>query len=77
VKIEFEEVKPPFTLYHGTSGDFLDSIKKEGLHAQTRNFVHLSKDFETATEVAKRRTNPTVLTIHANLMYFDKYKFFK
>ena len=51
IDLELEAVEPPETLYHGTIGQFLGSIKKEGLQRRSRQFVHLSKDVETALAV--------------------------
>lgn len=48
VDLELEEREPPEFLYHGTIGAFLDSIRKQGLQRQSRQYVHLSKDVETA-----------------------------
>lgn len=68
--------KPPSILYHGTATRFLVSIKKEGLTSQSRQYVHLSQDKETALQVAKRHGKPTILEIDALEMYQDEYKFF-
>lgn len=75
VKIEFEEVIPPEFLYHGTVQRFIDSIMKNGLSKQKRNYLHLSKDIETATSVGSRRGDAVILKIHALEMYNDGYKF--
>lgn len=45
----------PKFLYHGTKTQFLDSILKNGLLPQGRNYVHLSPNRETAVRVASRR----------------------
>ncbi|MGU0159894.1 RNA 2'-phosphotransferase [Escherichia coli] len=42
---------PPQFLYHGTAGRFLDEIKKQGLIAGERHYVHLSADEATARKV--------------------------
>lgn len=44
----------PNVVFHGTSVDAVASILKEGLLPQSRLYVHLSVDQETATTVGKR-----------------------
>lgn len=76
IDLELEAVEPPETLYHGTIGQFLGSIKKEGLQRRSRQFVHLSKDVETALAVGRRRGKPVVLQIASGRMFEDGYEFF-
>lgn len=76
VQIEFPETIPPRFLYHGTVQKFIDSIMKNGLNKQTRNYLHLSKDVETATNVGSRRGDAVILKINALDMYNDGYKFY-
>jgi len=64
VDLEFTEVKKddaPKVIYHGTKVDILDILKKEGLRPQSRHYVHLSKDLDTATAVANRRRGKNVI----------------
>ena len=75
IKINFLETIPPRFLYHGTVQKYVDSIMKDGLKKQTRNYLHLSKDLETAISVGSRRGNPVILKINALDMYHDGYKF--
>ena len=67
---------PPFTLYHGTSIDKVDSILKTGLQKRDRHHVHLSKDTITATSVGKRHGTPVLLEISSREMFTDGYKFY-
>lgn len=60
-KIEKQVSKPPKILYHGTTPEFYNKIKDEGLKHMQRQYVHLSLDIDTAIIVAKRRTNTPVL----------------
>lgn len=76
VDVELREVRPPDRLFHGTADRFIDSIFKEGLKPQTRLYVHLSYDKETALNVGKRHGNPVVLVIDAKRMYDDGIKFY-
>ena len=54
--------KNPF-LYHGTSEKYLEDIKRDGLLPQTRQYVHLSLDEETAINVGKRHGGETYVII--------------
>ena len=77
-ELSFEELlhKNPF-LYHGTSSRFIESIKKEGLTPQTRKYVQLSPDIETAINVGKRHGGNTyVITIDALEMKRDGKKIY-
>jgi putative RNA 2'-phosphotransferase len=77
VNLGLKEIKPPLFLYHGTSTDFLDNIKKEGLRKMSRQHVHLSADTETAFNVGKRHGKECVLVIAAEWMYTNKFTFYK
>lgn len=76
VDLQFKEEKPPFELYHGTAIKFLDSIMTTGLVKGSRQYVHLSKDVDTAFKVGKRHGKPVVLVIDCDRMVSDGYKFF-
>lgn len=76
VDVELLEKAPPDILYHGTATRFLDSIFTKGLTKQTRKYVHLSKDYDTAIKVGKRHGNPVVLKIDAARMWCNGYKFY-
>ena len=65
VVIEMEAPEPPELLYHGTATRFLDTIMKDGLKPMTRQFVHISPDYETAVKVGSRHGKPVVLKIRA------------
>lgn len=76
VQIEFASPEPPEYLYHGTATRFLDSIMKDGLKPMTRQWVHISPDYETAIKVGKRHGNPIVLRIRAKEYMAAGNKFF-
>ena len=76
VVIEFESPEPPEYLYHGTATRFLDSIFKEGLKPMSRQYVHISRDFETAVKVGKRHGSPVVLIIDAKRFKADGNKLY-
>ena len=75
--IKKEEMIPPDVLYHGTTHRALDRILKEGLKPMSRQYVHLSKDVDTALSVGKRRDDkPVLLSVDAKKAYEDGIKFY-
>lgn len=76
IDLELEPRRPPEFLYHGTVGQFLPSIREQGLQRQSRQYVHLSPDTETAEKVGRRRGAPVVLQVAADRMHADGYEFF-
>lgn len=77
MKILKEEKMPPNVLYHGTARRFLKSIKENGLLPQSRQYVHLSQDIETAENVGKRHDDkPCILIIDAKTAWNDGIKFY-
>ncbi len=76
VDLELEERQPPEFLYHGTASRFIGSIEKEGLRPMGRQYVHLSKDLETAKKVGERHGVPVILKIHSGDMYRDGCRFY-
>jgi putative RNA 2'-phosphotransferase len=64
--VVYEPCVPPALLYHGTSSDVLDAIRREGLRPMERQYVHLSPDVETALHVGARHDEqPIALTVRA------------
>lgn len=76
VDVEFKESTPPDVLYHGTATRFIESIIKNGILSESRLYVHLSDNYNTATEVGKRHGNPIVLTVDAKAMVSDGFNFY-
>lgn len=77
-KIVKDEKEPPQILYHGTAKRFLKAIKDNGLLPKGRQYVHLSIDVDTASQVGKRRDNePTILEINAKQAWDEGIKFYK
>jgi putative RNA 2'-phosphotransferase len=68
---------PPERLYHGTVGKFLDRIRREGLVAGARRYVHLSIDVATAELVARRRGRPIVIGVLAGEMHRAGHALFR
>lgn len=77
-KIVKEEKEPPKILYHGTARRFLVSIKEDGILQKGRQYVHLSVDIDTASQVGKRRDNePIILEINAKMAWSEGIKFYR
>lgn len=76
VNLELKAIEPPKVLYHGTATRFSESICKQGIKKQARQYVHLSADVETATKVGKRHGELVIFKIDSEQMHKDGYKFF-
>ncbi len=76
VVIVLEKREPPELLYHGTSTRSLDGIFRDGLKPMSRQYVHISQDFETAVKVGKRHGNPVVLIVDAKRFVDDGHELF-
>lgn len=63
VELNLKEMTPPNILYHGTATRFLESIREKGIIKGNRQYVHLSKDIETARNVGKRHGEVVILPI--------------
>lgn len=81
VKIDFKPYTSTKPLYHGTSKEALDLIKSSGaILPMSRQFVHLSKDKETAEKVGKRHSHkdsPVVIVIDTKRLLEDGIKLFE
>lgn len=76
VDLALSAVPPPARLYHGTATRFLESIRSSGLHAASRQHVHLSADLGTALKVGQRHGKSVVLTVNAAEMAEAGHTFF-
>lgn len=76
VDLGLEERKPPEILYHGTATKSIESIMKEGITRQTRQYVHLSTDCETALKVGRRHGKPVILEVNSEAMFNDGCRFY-
>lgn len=77
VDLELKPTSPPDTLYHGTAKKKEQSILAEGIHAGTRNFVHLSTTREEARSVGSRHGSPVILTVKAKQMSQKGFDFYQ
>ena len=75
VDVELKECAPPEILYHGTGEKYVQSIKKEGLKPQSRLYVHLSADEQTAVNVGSRHGTPHVFKVLSGEMHRQGYSF--
>jgi len=76
VDIEYQSVTPTHFLYHGTPEQNVISILTTGINKSGRRHVHLSMNESTAKNVGSRRGKPIVMTIDAEKMVKDGFKFF-
>jgi putative RNA 2'-phosphotransferase len=77
VDLGLPPIEPPELLYHGTADRYLDSIRREGLTARSRNHVHLSGDVQTALKVGARHGRAVVLTVLAGGMSREGLLFYR
>jgi len=68
--------QPPALLFHGTATRFLESIRRKGLLPGSRQYVHLSRDEETAVKVGQRHGKPVVLRIVSGAMFDQGHVFY-
>ena len=77
VDLGLVEQQPPRLLFHGSSDKYLRSIQRDGIISKSRQYVHLSKDIDTAHEVGLRHGGSTIVYIvDAKKMHDDGYKFY-
>ena len=76
INVDLQEALPPDSLFHGTATRFLDSIREKGILKMSRNYVQLSENIDTATEVGRRHGKPVVLGVDTKTMREDGIKFY-
>ena len=76
VDVELEEVVPLEYLYHGTAEKYVTSIENQGLLPQSRLYVHISGDIDTARKVGQRHGKPVIYKIHSGQMVQEGYTFY-
>ena len=80
VEPELEYMEPPMYLYHGTTMEAYEKIKKSGaILKMKRHAVHLQEHDDKAWESARRWINgtPIVLEISAKALWMDGAEFGK
>lgn len=74
----YPAVVPPAVLYHGTPHRALERIRREGLKAMMRQYVHLATRQDIAEQVGHRRDKqPVVLEIDAEGAYASGVAFYQ
>jgi putative RNA 2'-phosphotransferase len=68
--------EPPEYLWHGTAEKSVSSIRTWGLKPQSRLYVHLSRDYDTAVKVGSRHGKPVICRVRARQMHRDGYVFY-
>lgn len=76
VDLQLQPTTPPALLYHGTAERFINSIMQQGLKPQSRQYVHLSTDIETATKVGSRHGKVAILEVDSARMQADGNLFY-
>lgn len=76
IDLQLTPVQPPSILYHGTAKRSLASILQTGLEKRNRQWVHLSPDIPTASEVGKRHGKPVIVIADAATMYKEGFAFY-
>ncbi|MBQ3065839.1 MAG: RNA 2'-phosphotransferase [Clostridia bacterium] len=76
VDVGLMEKQPPDVLFHGSAARNAEAIESEGLLPQSRLYVHLSTDAQSAYAVGKRHGAPIVYRIDAKQMYEDGSVFY-
>lgn len=77
IDLQLTSLEPPEFLYHGTASRFSKQITTEGLKPRSRQYVHLSLDRETATDVGSRHGKPIVYLIPAQEMSRAGFLFYR
>ena len=77
VDVELPEAEPPEYLWHGTGEKYVLSIDRTGLLPQTRLYVHLSPDAETARAVGKRHGRSVIYRVRSGQMARDGLRFYR
>ncbi|MDQ7825731.1 MAG: RNA 2'-phosphotransferase [Candidatus Eremiobacteraeota bacterium] len=77
-KIGIEPSMPPEILYHGTSRRAEPHIREQGLLPSGRQYVHLSRDIDTAMAVGRRKDRePVILVIEALRAFEEGIRFYR
>ena len=72
----YDPVRPPDRLYHGTVRRCLPGIRHRGLSPQERQYVHLSTDRNTALQVGARHGRAILLQVRAREMHEAGHEFY-
>lgn len=77
-RLSKEPAAPPAILYHGTSPQAAEHIRRDGLKPMSRQYVHLSVDTAMAEQVGRRKAKaPIILLVNAKLAHADGVHFYR
>lgn len=76
IDLGLSPVRPPRTLYHGTSRRAVPAILRDGILPGARNHVHLSRTVHSARLVGARHGSPAVLVVEAGRLSAEGRQFF-
>lgn len=76
VDVQLKDYQPKGVLYHGTSINAVESIRKTGINKGNRLHVHLSDNIKTAISVGRRKGEYYIFEVDAFRMQADNIKFF-
>jgi putative RNA 2'-phosphotransferase len=77
-KLLKEPAGPPAVLFHGTAPKTVALIRRNGLLPMRRQYVHLSVDIPTATQVGRRKAkDPVILRIRAGEAHSAGVRFYR
>lgn len=77
VELNLVPTEPPMFLWHGSVSSALASITEEGIVHRSRQYVHLTTDWEAATDAGARHGEPASVLVVAGKMHEDGYKFYR
>ena len=77
VDVELTASLPSQYLFHGTATRFLAKNQRESIQKIGRQYVHLSRDIETAAAVGRRHGTPVVIRIDAEAVAWDRITFYR
>jgi putative RNA 2'-phosphotransferase len=76
-RIAHEPAEPPAELFHGTTDEALDTIRRQGLRPMRRQYVHLTTDRALALSVGARHGASRLLRIDAAAAHAAGLPFYK
>lgn len=75
-RIRHPEGTPPESLYHGTSVDSMEDIRRHGLRPMGRQYVHLTADVDLALRIGARHGAPCLVRVEAARASADGFQFY-
>lgn len=76
VNLLLRKQEPPLRLLHGTASKYMESIRRDGIKSQARQYVHLTDDRDLALKTGSRHGKAVLLVIEAKSMFNDGYCFY-